>query len=125
MIESHDPYNPLHEIESLIRDAGNYVQPSDDLRPRVMEAVRSQRVERVAQRRIWQSALWFCVLSVLVMSTLPRIDFDDGLQPAAAQASSGDPPPGPTAARDGESWDAVDSFRAIRRRHAELLRLHL
>lgn len=121
MIESHDPFDPIHEVEALIRDAGNYVQPSEDLRPRVMEAVRSQRVERIAQRRIFHAAVLFSALTFLAMSTLEHLKVPDVQQPPlvrpASDAAESD--------RDAATWDTVDAFREIRRRHAELLRLHL
>ena len=43
----------------MLRAAGGYVKPSDDLRPRVMETVRTVRGERRARRRIGRFAILF------------------------------------------------------------------
>ncbi len=122
MIDAFDPQDPVHEIETLIRAAGNYVQPSEDLRPRVMEAVRTQRVERNAQRRIAQAAVLFIVLNFFATSTLQQVELADGSLPVIDRPSE---PADTPAYRDSENWDTVESFRELRRRQATLLRLHL
>ena len=123
MIESHDPYDSVQEIEALIRAAGDYVQPSEELRPRVMEAVRSQRVERTVQWRICQAAVLFLALNFLGASTLRNVELADGSPPPVQRAH-----PGPTVGsgdQNHQDWDTVDAFRELRRRQAYLLRLHL
>jgi hypothetical protein len=40
MVEPRDWCESFGDVESMIRAAGDYVQPSRDLRPRVLEAAR-------------------------------------------------------------------------------------
>ena len=57
--DSSDSYEPLSDIEAMVRSAANYVQVSNDLRPRVLEAAREKSGERRARRFIRQAAA-FC-----------------------------------------------------------------
>lgn len=54
----------LERVEALIRAAGNYVVPSDDLRPSVLEAAKSMERERVHDRRLLQIAAVMFAVSV-------------------------------------------------------------
>jgi hypothetical protein len=124
VVESHYSFDPGYDVEALVRAAGNYVQPSDDLRPRVVEAVRSRRVERTTQRRIWQVAILSSVLSILATSTLQRVQIADG-NPTPIVSRSIDSSSGTAEHHDQGNWGVVDSFRELRRRQAKILRLHL
>src|SRR4051812_31846204 len=66
------------EIEQLVRAAGHYVQPSFDLRPRVLEAAREQRSERRARKYIRRMA---CAVFFLFWA-LHVADRDDGAERA-------------------------------------------
>lgn len=127
MFETHDFNDPVQEVEALIRAAGDYVQPTDDLRPRVLEVVRSFRIERLIQRRIWQAAILFIALNLLGTSTLQQVELAD-ITPRSI-ARDRDAAAEGSVYHDGESWDehwdTVESFRELRRRQAYLLRLHL
>jgi hypothetical protein len=122
VIEPLDPHDPIAEVEALIRAAGNYVQPSDDLRPRVMEAVRAERVERTVRWRICQAAVLFFVLNLLATSTLHNVEIADG---ASLPVQRADGSSETLSTVEEESWDTVESFRELRRRQAYLLRLQL
>ncbi len=54
---------PSDSLESMIRSAGNYVHPTDDLRPRTIEAAG----ERGARQRGRRVAVWLA----LALLTLP------------------------------------------------------
>ena len=123
MIDSFEFDDSVSDIEALIRAAGDYVQPSDDLRPRVMEAARFWRMERRTQWRLGQAAVLFILLNLLATSTLQRVELADGKPPAIARDAE-DASGGP-AYRESEHWDTVDAFRELRRRQASLLRLQL
>jgi hypothetical protein len=118
----HDRYESF-DVESLVRQASDYVRASDDLRPRVLETARSERGERRARRRIWQSALFALLLGLFVTSICQ--------QPALTGAGAEAPgeqllSEAQSTARAGESsWGIVESFTELRRRQAELLRLAL
>lgn len=101
------------DIEALIRAAGDYVQPSDDLRPRVLEEARITRAERRAQGWIWHGVL-AVVLCVMVISEWRLQTLRDLQTPEPAPALAQQP--------DNPGWHAVDRFNAIRHRQAGLLK---
>ncbi|TWT75413.1 hypothetical protein [Allorhodopirellula solitaria] len=58
-----DPLNQHHgDIENLIRDAGDYVRPGDQLRARILEQVD----ERRQRRRLWQRLVGGVVFTTTV-----------------------------------------------------------
>ena len=129
MAEPLDRCEQWDDVEALVRAAGNYVRPSDDLRPRVLETARAESHERWAQRRIWQVALVVALLGVCSPSVRSRLE-------VAASPSGGALGAGAMARRaesgndgwnsDGWNtvgWNTVESFTDLRRRHAALLRL--
>jgi hypothetical protein len=119
MAEPLDRREQWDDVESLVRAAGNYVRPSDDLRPRVLETARAESHERWAQRQIWQVALVVALLGVCSTSVRSRMEvaappsgiaFERGA--IARRAESGE-----------DGWKMVESFTDLRRQHAAMLRL--
>jgi hypothetical protein len=113
---------PRDDLEGLIRLAGDYVQASDDLRPRVLEAAKAASRERRARRRIMQIA------AVILVAIMPAATYFGGsLQPSAAQASLWPLQNEPAAGgKTGDAcWEVVDSFTELRRYQARVLRLAL
>lgn len=51
-------------VEALIRSAGNYVRPSDDLRPRTLEAARRMRGMRRWNKQILAAAAAVVLLAI-------------------------------------------------------------
>lgn len=80
------PSDELQRLEDSIRAAGNYVAPTDDLRPRVLEAAE----EADFQRRGWRSGLRLlmlaCVLWGLMWTCGPW--FEKGRQAIVGPTSS-------------------------------------
>ncbi len=78
--------NEFDQIESLelaIRRAGNYVAPSEDLRPKTLEAARAARVQR---RTNWRfGAILAAVLLVAICQATGQLP-DPGKQPLVAAA---------------------------------------
>lgn len=107
---------PIDDLEALLRSARDYVHPSDDLRPRVLEAARSQRGERLALSYLQHAAIALVFLGVLGLA----------LQ---GTGKTGEPGMFATAAADqllsaaagDRDWGLVDSFTELRRRQAVLL----
>jgi hypothetical protein len=119
-VDNFDPSQAAFaEVESLIRSAGRYVQVSEDLRPRVLEAAYLERNERQARRTIARLTLVALLLVGLSISLAPSgRDLDnwsasrwDWLLAAESAARPGD-----------GNWNFVDSFTELRRRQAEALR---
>jgi hypothetical protein len=118
---------PLSDIEALIRSAGNYVQPSKDLRPRVLDAARLTSGERRARRFIHQAALVAALLTWFVTASVNRLDMRDDLRELTFATSSSYPlssnriSGGPS----GSAWTLVDAYTQLRDRQADVLRLKL
>jgi hypothetical protein len=114
---------PDDEIEALILSAKDYVHPSEDLRPRVVETARIERGERGMQRRFWQVA---AIVFLCGMLTSPAGERSESarLRPPAALKASEILIHVEAAARAADpSWEMVESFSELRLRQAEMLRL--
>jgi hypothetical protein len=119
MAESRDCCESFGDIESIVHSAGDYVQPSRDLRPRVLEAARLESGERRARRRIGRVAALAALWALFTIHAVERLDTPDvfrqiTLVAAGARVFS---EPG-----DG-SWALVDAYTELRRRQAEVLRM--
>jgi len=119
MAEPLDRCEQWDDVEALVRAAGNYVRPSDDLRPRVLETARAESHERWAQRQIWQVALVVALLGVYSSSVRSRLEV--AAPPTGFAFETGEFAQRAEAANDG--WKMVESFTALRRQHAAMLRL--
>lgn len=112
------------DVEDLVRQAGGYVRPSDELRPRVIEAARAESSERRAQRRIWQAALALAVWGIISTATAGPLSTDSpfsaGMLHAQAELRQADMHQAEIGAA---GWGMVESFTDLRRRQADLLRL--
>jgi hypothetical protein len=114
-------FEALADVESLIRSAANYVRPSDDLRPRVLESARSVSKERQARR--WIGHLATCALALgLLVAALRQTDTPARREPARAAVGYRLWSAQPALGANDASWSMVDSFTELRRRQAQLLR---
>ena len=119
MTEPLDYSSEWNDVEALMRAAGGYVRPSEELRPRVLETARTEFRERLAQRRIWQVALVVAILGAISIAVGdPRyagVPFSASVlevQPDVRQAEGG-----------AAGWSTVEAFTDLRRRQAALLSL--
>lgn len=114
--------DPLPELESLIRAAGSRVCPSDDLRPRVLEAVRRQYDDRRAERKLGSFAI--AVLLLLSIGS-PASQYVDTLRGHATSPSAAEiqllaiqyalrP-------EVGVHWGLAEAFSKLRRGQADRL----
>jgi hypothetical protein len=115
-------------VEAMIRAAGQYVRPTDDLRPRVLEAARLHSGERWAKRRICQVGMlviWLAFFSAANhgldfpqsrrTGMLAAAGINELVSPAAAAATA--------APRSGDGdWRMTDAFTELRRQQAQMLR---
>ena len=76
MSDSHarDDQQAIAEIEAAIRAAGDYVWPSDDLRPRTLETARELSQQRRAQRRLGRFFLAVVFLMAFGVPLFERVD---------------------------------------------------
>ncbi len=140
-----DPFLPedtLQELEELLSSAGNYMQPSPDLRPRVLEAVRAEQGERWLRGWIQQAAIVLLLLgsgAAALQSRTSESRTSESLTSESWSPQSPDAsihsvrydrlaPGGDTflsteiAARGGDpNWSMVESLTRLRRRQAQIL----
>lgn len=113
---------PLSQIESVIRAARWFVRPSDDLRPRTLEAARCYCNDRRAEQKLGG----FLVAALLLLSfTSPAVQYVSVLRIRAAAPSS-------TEIHDraiefasrreiGSHWGMAEAFTHLRRVQANRL----
>src|SRR5262245_14578196 len=118
MPDTSGRFESTDDLESLLISASEYVRPSDDLRPRVLEAGRLGRRQRRSQQRFWRAAFVVVLLGMLTTSVRDRAQ-------AAAERAMGqagylmsEPQ---TVGRPNPGWEMVESFTELRRRQAEML----
>lgn len=123
MVNGHpdEATNDRDSIESLIRSAGKYVRPSDDLRPRTLEAARQHCSDRRAERKFGQICL---IILLFVAVAVPASQHADRLRlntlmPTAAEIQT----------QSVELWDDVgvnwglaEAVSQLRQRQADSLR---
>lgn len=68
---SDKPSPSLPELEAMIRSAGGYVQPTDDLRPRTLEAAGEKDARRHGRRIVVCLASLLLLLPVVGVLALP------------------------------------------------------
>ena len=118
MIEPLEQAREWDDVEALVRAAGGYVRPSEELRPRVLEAAGVEASERRALQRIWHVALAIAILGVLTVIGA-RWHAASPFAPSVLQAQAEVQQAGGNSA----GWTLVESFTDLRRRQAALLRL--
>jgi hypothetical protein len=114
---------PDADIEALIRSAGDYVRPSEDLRPCVLETARLERRERGLQTRFWQVAAVVFLCGILTSPAGDRSESASFQPPAALKAGEILIHVEAAARAADPSWEMVESFNELRLRQAEMLRL--
>jgi hypothetical protein len=108
---SDSPETDFGDLEALLRSAGNYVRPSDELRPRVLEKARTQQHEIRWIHWLWQGALALVVAGILLSQFAATSSAElDALNEVPPEASS--------AEKDHAHWHSVEALKAIRRRQA-------
>ena len=124
MADWRETCESLGDVEALVRAAGDYVQPSRDLRPRVLEAARLESGERQARRRISRLALCAALLAVITMSGMERPEGPGMFQQITLVAAESHFDSETGARTGGDSgWALVEAYTELRRRQAEVLRL--
>ncbi|MCI0491748.1 MAG: hypothetical protein L0Z07_02295 [Planctomycetes bacterium] len=126
MTDLQNGYEPIDEVEALVWAAGDYVQASDDLRPRVLETARMQCREQRARFYLRQAAVLVALLAVFTTTSSDRMDKAAGQQGLVAWTGSDWLF---ARAQMKATWDGdygsglVDAFTELRSRQAEVLRL--
>ena len=62
---SFDTFDHESKIEAMIHSARFYVEPSDDLRPRVLDALREHCADQRAEQRLGSFAVAVLVLALI------------------------------------------------------------
>jgi hypothetical protein len=124
MSDRRQPRESFGDLESLVRAAGAYVQPSRDLRPRVLEAARLESGELKARRHIGRLALCAALFAMLTISGAERPDSPGMFHQWTLIAAEAHVDSATGArARGDNGWSLVEAYTELRRRQAEVLRL--
>jgi hypothetical protein len=111
----------LSWVEQLVDASADYLEPSDDLRPRSVEAAR-ERESHEQRQRGWAASLLAAGVAVALASVAatrlgPRIDWT---APRIVEEHRGRAVP--MEARTLADWPLVDAFERVREVQAERLR---
>jgi len=116
----------LVEVEAMIRSAGEYVQVSRDLRPRVIDKARLTNSERRVRRYIRHAGLVAAVLTWIVTATVDRMngasEWCEVTLTTATKTSTTTVRAG--TGGDEPAWCLVNGFTELRGKQAEVLRLN-
>lgn len=109
-------------IESMIRAAGQYVQPTEDLRPRTLEAARQYCGDRRAEQKLGSLAI---AVLLLVSISSPAIRYAEMLQSTASGPSAAEMHHRAIAFETrpdvGSHWGLTEAFTELRRNQASRL----
>jgi hypothetical protein len=123
--ECREPFDPLSDLEAMVRAAGGYVQPSEDLRPRVLEAARAQQGEKRARRWIRRAAACVVLVAVLAASAsrMAGLGVDPELALNATDSQAMHSRAESYSSGRDLSWGLVKAFTELRRRQSAAFRL--
>ena len=109
-------------VESMIRAAGSFVEPSEDLRPRALEAARENYRNRRARRKLGGVVI-FC-LSLFGLVTL-QAPYADVLHSKVTAPSSAEMQQRAIAIGSlphvGSEWGTAEAFKQLRQYQASWL----
>ena len=112
----------MGDVEDLIRSAGNYVQVSKDLRPRVLEAARLKSGERRARSVVRRTALIAALLMWFTTASIRSLDMPENLRELTIVATGSVPASRVSGGNGDVGWSLVNAFTELRGRQAEVLR---
>jgi hypothetical protein len=122
MIDCREWDGDVAGTEELIRSAGNYVQVSKDLRPRVLEAARLKTGERRARSVVRKTALIAALLMWLTTASIRSLDMRENLRELTIVATGSVSTSHVSGGNGDVGWSLVDAFTELRGRQAEVLR---
>lgn len=112
----------FEQIESAIRAAGDYLRPSEDLRPRTLEAAREDCSDRRAEQKL---GVFVIAVLMLVMISSPAIHNINKLRRKSSAPSAKEiEQRGLHYAADptiGSNWGLSEAFSQLRRLQADRL----
>ena len=108
------------QLESMVRAAGRYVEPTDDLRPNVLEAAHEACRQRHMSRRLGGLAILVLLLAATGFSDFLR---SSQLGPAFVQSSELHRRAAQSVVEGGvgTNWALYEAFSELRREQADLL----
>ena len=122
--ESWEMDNSMNAVEEAIRDAGGFVQASDDLRPRVLESARLNRREQRARRMIGKLACMCVVLALALSSIGERLQvMAEGSRPIDSAGVFSMIEAKSLRSNTDVGWGFVEVFTDLRRQQANSFRL--
>ena len=129
MTEQYTGDESADGVEAMVRAAGQYVGASDDLRPRVLEAVRLHCGEQWTRRCLRHAALVVVLLALVTAEFRKEADqqrspFSGGMVDVGLDALISPTPAAVSRNGDGD-WRLIDAFTKLRRQQAQVLRFEI
>ena len=126
--EGGDRSDPLMQLEDMVRAAGEYVQPTDDLRPATLELAREQTTRRRGRQSILVLAFALCCsigLSLLNNQLSPSQASREGQSGETPVLAGQAPLPGQLPLQHATAahshWGLYEAFVSFRRSLADRL----
>jgi hypothetical protein len=112
-----------NSLEETIRAAGTYVVPSDNLRPRTLEAARELSSDRKSMRRFWRLVIALCLGCVLSIPLAERLHawHERSRSPSARELQWQALQLAESDSQVGANWGMFEAFRQLRSMQAERL----
>lgn len=107
-------HDSLHDVEAMIRSAGQFVEPSRDLRPRLLETVRTEKRRERRHRRTTALLIPTLLLSVFFVQQTLRVRqtlFDASPREQVARSMG--------SGLDRFGWGLVDAFWQVQQKQAQ------
>jgi len=125
--KSAEWHDEISEVEAMIRSAGDYVQVSRDLRPRVLDRARLASGERRVRRYIRHVGLVAALLTWSVTATVDRMNSASDIRELTLATATVYPTVNAhvNGGAAEAAWVLVDAFTEVRGKQAEVLRLKL
>jgi hypothetical protein len=114
--ENEQPLS-LQQLESMVRAAGGYLQPTDDLRPKALEATRVACQQRRVSRRLGGMALFILLVGA---TGFPDFLFTSQRKLAALEGSELHRRATRSVVENGTEmhWALFEAYSDMRREHA-------
>lgn len=129
MSETVQLREPSGELEAMIAAAAGYVRASDDLRPRILEAARTDRRARRGRKHVWQFAAAIVLSCLFTNSAGRRLEAPErlplGAWGAVGQRAIYEHAEARAIRCGGFSWGVVEAFLDLRRSQSRQLHLTL
>jgi hypothetical protein len=115
-------FDGAYSIEHTIRAAGNFIRPSDDLRPRIIEAAKERCRQQRARRRVAVAVAACVMVALSVVPALERLVTRSKLNATPSSTELQQQAIHHAAETGvGPNWGLTEAFKQLRKTQAKKL----